>query len=305
VIRGFALAVIAVVLVWPVRALLLRARWTELTPRAAIVLWQAVGLAAGVALFGACFELASSASPNPGRRQNITDLTASFAAAHASRAVSPNGLFGLTAGLIIAILLVGSLVVRAVGLSRARARQRMLIDLVGTTRTGVPGALVLEHPQATAFSLPGLRPRVVVSSGAVNALADDELAAVLAHERAHVRARHDLVLFPFRSLAWILPRSRSLAAVSDQVSTLVEMAADDRAFRECEPKALARALCRLSSTAVLPVGLAATASGTTRRVERAFAGRQRAWLLTCGSACSALGVLALPLLVLFAPSGGR
>ena len=56
---------------------------------------------------------------------------------------------------------------------------------------------------------PGFHSRVVVSSGAIEALSDDELAAVLAHERAHLHARHDLVLFPFRSLCLGLARLRS------------------------------------------------------------------------------------------------
>jgi Zn-dependent protease with chaperone function len=310
VTRPIALLVITVVLVWPIRALLVRARWTELAPRAAIVLWQSIGLAVGVALLGACFELVSFSSPGPGKLRHVSDFTSSLVATHASRAVGPNELFGLTAGLIIATLFLGSLVVRAVGQSRARARQRLLIDLVGTERAGIPGTLVVEHPRATVFSLPGLRPRVVLSSGAIDALSSDELAAVLAHERAHLRARHDLALLPFRSLASVLPRCRALAAVNENVATLIEMAADDRALRECAPSALARALCTLATAEMAPVALGTTQNGTTqngtaRRVERALAGRRGTRLLVCGSVCSALAVVALPLVALLAPLGGR
>jgi Zn-dependent protease with chaperone function len=303
--RPVALLLIAVVLAWPARAVLLRARWTAMAPRAAIVLWQAIGLALGVAVLGACVELVrSSPAGIPGRR-HVTDFTSALAPAAPHRPVSPGELFGLTAGLLLATLLLGSLAVRAVGLARSRARQRLLIDLVGTEHAAMPGALVVEHDRATAFSLPGRRPRVVVSRGALDVLGSDELAAVLAHERAHLHARHDLVLLPFRSLAAALPRSRALAAVRDDVATLVEMAADDRALRECEPYVLARALCALATAGAPAEARSGTASGTTQRVERALARRPNARLLACGSACSALGVLALPLVALLGPFGGR
>jgi Zn-dependent protease with chaperone function len=305
VTRLIVLVGIAVILVWPIRAVLLRARWTELVPRAAILLWQAIGLAVGVALLGACFVVAFSWSPSGGQRRRVSDFTNSTLAAHTSPEVSSNLLFGLTAGLVILTLVILSVVVRVVGLSRTRSRQRLLIDLLGDQIAGMPWALVLDHPRAAAFSMPGLRPRVVVSSGAIDALASDELAAVLAHERAHLRARHDLVILPFRSLAAALPRCRALGAVSRSVASLLEMAADDKALRECGPNALARALCTLATADSSPMTVAPGTDGTARRVERALAVRQGSKLLACGSAFSALGVLAAPIVVLFAPLGLR
>jgi Zn-dependent protease with chaperone function len=304
--RALVLALIAVLLLWPIRVALLRARWTEIAPRAAIVLWQSVGLALGVAFLGACFELGSSSSAAVGPRRAVTDFTASQLRPAASTGMRPSELFGMTAGLIVATLLLGSLVVRAVGIARARARQRVLIDLVGTERDGLPGTVIVDHPLATAFGLPGLKGRVVVSSGAIEKLSVEELQAVLAHERAHLHAHHDLVLFPFRSLASSLPESRSLAAVSSRVGTLVEMAADNRALRECEPDALARALCTLAGAGVPPV--AESASAATRmnqRIERALGVRRRSKVFALGSVFAAAGIVALPLAVLFAPLSGR
>jgi hypothetical protein len=54
---------------------------------------------------------------------------------------------------------------------------------------------------------------------------------VLAHERAHVRARHDLVLIPFTSLRRAFPRSRVIARAQWTVALLIEMMADDHALR--------------------------------------------------------------------------
>jgi Zn-dependent protease with chaperone function len=305
-IRALVLLGVAVVLLWPVRIGLVRARWTEVTPRAAIALWQSVGFALGIAVVGACFELAASSTSAAPPRRLVTDFTAGKVVDSYSGGMRPGELFALTAGLIVLTLVLGSLGVRAVGIARARARQRLLIDLVGSPRPELPGAVVVEHPRATAFGLPGFKGRVVLSSGAVEALADDELQAVLAHEWAHVHARHDLVLFPFRSLAASLPESRSLAAVSTRVGTLVEMAADDRALRECAPDALARALCTLSAVGdnAAEGGLPA-AFRLTRRIERAFGVRRSSKVLAAGSVFAAIVITTLPVAVLLAPLPGR
>jgi Zn-dependent protease with chaperone function len=218
----------------------------------------------------------------------------------------PSELFGTTAGLIVLTLLLGSLVVRAVGIARTRARQRVLIDLVGTEREGLPGTVIVDHPLATAFGLPGLKGRVVVSSGAIDTLSPEELQAVLAHERAHLHAHHDLVLFPFRSLARSLPESRSLAAVSSRVGTLVEMAADNRALQECEPAALARALCTLADAGVSPARESASAATRmNQRIERALGVKRGSKVFAFASSLAAVGIVALPLAVLFAPLSGR
>jgi Zn-dependent protease with chaperone function len=303
--RAFALGVIAVLLLWPVRVGLLRARWTEIAPRAAIVLWQSVGLAVGVALLGACFELASASSTGAGPRRTVTDFTASQPRIPSSTGMRPSELFGMTAGLILVTLLFGSLVVRAVGTARTRARQRVLIDLVGTEREELPGAVVLDHPRAAAFAVPGLRGRVVLSSGALDTLTPDELRAVLAHERAHLRAHHDLVLLPFRSLASSLPDSRSLAAVSSRVGTLVEMAADNRALRECEPGALARALCALADGGIPGLESDSAVSRLNQRIERALGVSRCSRVFAFGSVLAAAGIVAMPIVVLVAPLSGR
>src|ERR1700728_4216200 len=117
--RSVALALFVIVLVWPVRSLLVRARWTELTPRAAIVLWQAIALAGGIAILGACFALVSYSDSGTDPRRRVTDFTAKVVSAHPSRAMNPDQLFGLTAGLIVAALLFGGGVGRAVGLGRS------------------------------------------------------------------------------------------------------------------------------------------------------------------------------------------
>jgi bla regulator protein blaR1 len=91
-----------------------------------------------------------------------------------------------------------------------------------------------------------------VSAGTLALLGPYELAAVLAHERAHARERHDLVLLPFTSLRRMFPQSRTVARTLDAVELLIEMAADDRARRHRPAKELATALLRFASAGAAP-----------------------------------------------------
>jgi len=71
----------------------------------------------------------------------------------------------------------------------------------------------------------------VISSAALEALTPDQLAAVMAHERAHLRGHHHLVLAGARSLQRAFPRVPLFAAAPTELAALVEMVADDRAGR--------------------------------------------------------------------------
>ena len=144
------------------------------------------------------------------------------------------------------------LLIAIAGVVRARRRHRALLALVAHGDPEVPGTLVLDHPAAAAYCVPGVRSQVVVSAGTLELLGPYELAAVLAHERAHARERHDLVLLPFTSLRRIFPQSSIIARTLDAVELLIEMAADDRAGRHRPAKELATALLRFASAGPAP-----------------------------------------------------
>jgi Zn-dependent protease with chaperone function len=139
------------------------------------------------------------------------------------------------------------LIAASASVLRARQRQRELLSLLAHGDPKVPGALVVDHPAAAAYCLPGLRPEIVVSAGVLDLLDADELAAVLAHERAHLRERHDLVLLPFlallRAFRWAGITTRAYRAVG----LLLEMHADDRVLRQLPARELATALLRVGA----------------------------------------------------------
>ena len=118
-----------------------------------------------------------------------------------------------------------------------RRRHRDLVDLLGREADdGVdaapPGLRVLAEERPLAYCVPGLREsRVVVSAGTLAMLSPDELAAVLAHERAHLRARHDLVLATFDAVHQAFPHAIRSELPAEQCRLLVEMLADDAAVR--------------------------------------------------------------------------
>jgi beta-lactamase regulating signal transducer with metallopeptidase domain len=105
----------------------------------------------------------------------------------------------------------------------------------------------------------------VISAGTLDLLDADELAAVLAHERAHLRERHDLVLLPFLALL----RAFRWAGVTRQayraVGLLVEMHADDRALRQRPARELATALLRVGAAG--GGGVPSGALGVAHRTE--------------------------------------
>jgi len=175
----------------------------------------------------------------------------------------------LAAGLALLASLCWVLVAASAAALQARRRQRALLALLAHGDPKVPGALVVDYPSAAAYCLPGLRSRiVVVSVGTLQLLGRGELAAVLAHERAHLRERHDLVLLPFTALRRAFPRSATCAEAHRAVALLVEMLADDRALRARPARELASALVRFGTAGACPAPAGALAAGEGEVVAR-------------------------------------
>jgi Zn-dependent protease with chaperone function len=243
------------------------ANWISRAPRLAIILWQSLGVAWGLATTGAM--LAFGVQPYG---IGVLPGLLAFARGEAPReAWDPLHVLAMIAGLTALTVLVAVLVAAGVQVLRARRRHRMLLALISRDDPGVPGVRVLDHPGPAAYCVPGLRSQVVVSEGALRLWSRDELAAVLAHEAAHVRERHDLVLLPFTALRRALPWSKVVCEAQEQVELLIEMAADDRARRYCSPRRLATALLRFGSASAVPTPsgmLGLHASTVMARVDR-------------------------------------
>ncbi|HEU5419496.1 MAG TPA: M56 family metallopeptidase [Streptosporangiaceae bacterium] len=230
-------------------ALLSAAHWPRRSPAAAIVLWQAIGLGWGLATVGALIGLGTI----PQRAGVMGSALSQLASFLHARPLPSFGMLTavrlacLAGGLLLLSLLIWVLLVASATVLRARQRQRMLLSLLAHGDPKVPGALVVDHPAAAAYCLPGLRSTIVVSAGTLDLLDPDELAAVLAHERAHARERHDLVLLPFTALLHAFRWSQAAREANRAVALLVEMHADDRVLRHRPARELATALLRVGA----------------------------------------------------------
>jgi Zn-dependent protease with chaperone function len=250
-----------------------RASWPRRSPAAAILLWQALGLASGLATVGTLIGLALPASSDGLVRSVLRaaallgdgdafGMAAMFGLRPAGGAVIlAVRLACLAAGLALLTLLCWVLLAVLAAALQARRRQRTLLTLLAHGDPKVPGALVVDYPSAAAYCLPGLRSRIVVSVGTLELLGRRELAAVLAHERAHLRERHDLVLLPFTALRRAFPRSATCTDAHRAVALLVEMLADDRALRGRPARELVTALARFGTAGVCPAPAGALAAG--------------------------------------------
>ena len=252
---------------------LAQASWPRRSPAAGILLWQALGLASGLAAVGTLIGLAMPAS-NAGvlrsalragtllQARDVFQLTGTFGAPGGlPTVIVAVRLTCLAAGLLLFALLCWVLVAVSVAAVQARRRQRALLTLLAHLDPKVPGALVVDYPNAAAYCLPGLRSQIVVSVGTLELLGRAELAAVLAHERAHLRERHDLVLLPFTALRRAFPRSATCTDAHRSVALLVEMLADDRALRGRPARELVSALVRFGTAGACPAPAGALAVG--------------------------------------------
>ena len=237
----------------PGAAALASARWPYRSPAAAILLWQALGLSWGLAAVGALAGLGAvrgkwgvAGGALPGAADALHDACAR--AQLAAVMIAFARLAFLLAGAALLALLCWVLLAASTTVLLARRRHRILLTLLAHGDPKVPGALVVDSPAAAAYCVPGLRSRIVISAGTLALLDAAELAAVLAHERAHLRARHDLVLLPFSALRQAFPRSRLVRRAHAEVALLVEMLADDRALRHRPARELATALLRVGAS---------------------------------------------------------
>ncbi|GAA5166683.1 M56 family metallopeptidase [Pseudonocardia eucalypti] len=258
------LLVLGVLLAEPVSRALAAARWPARDPIGALLLWQAVGLAGGLALLGAglTFGLAPLGGSLPAAAFRMLDdprWPADLGLAH---------WFALILTAALAARLLGVLTLAFWRTTRARRRHRDLLDVLTTPWPSMAGARVLAHPLPVAYCLPGPRSRLVVSEGALAALTPAELDAVLTHERAHLRERHDLVVLPFVAWGATAPWVPGMARAQAAVAALVEMRADDVARATLGRAPLAGALCRLGGSADRSATLTSFSAATAARLRR-------------------------------------
>jgi len=151
--------------------------------------------------------------------------------------------------------------------ARERRRHLALLRLTGTPRTDLD-ATVLPGADAAAYLVPGRHPHVVITTGALGRLTEAELAAVVAHERAHAAGRHDRLRTAMRLLHRAFPVVPVFAHATRQVDRLVELCADEAAVRQHGALPLARALVAMAAPTLTPGVLHAAGGDAAERLRR-------------------------------------
>ncbi|MCG5212959.1 M56 family metallopeptidase [Streptosporangium soli] len=277
------------------------ARWASHHPRAALTLWQAIGLAGGLGAVGVGLVAA------------VAPLAAAFPHGMHTlghQVLDGSGFAGLGMAHIAALLWSAALIAwlashtahTTVKTIREQRRQRLLLDVLAD-HSPEHDAYVLPSPKPTAYCVPGWPPRIVLSRGTLNLLDPAELQAVLAHERAHAAGRHDLLLLPFIAIARAFPWVPAARTARTAVPVLLEMIADDQARRAQGDRVLAHAILNMIESAGGPAATLALAdSAVLQRVERLLRAseQERQWV-PAAAYSTAAALLSGPLAVMVAP----
>jgi Zn-dependent protease with chaperone function len=287
--------------------LLARAGWVEREPVLALWAWQCLVVAVLLCCCLAMLLTGAVAWPEAGRLLFL-GAPRGVEAAYGHPLTRP---WAIAAALLLAFgglrtaQSLGAEVRSARALRRRRQRQLAVRapELPPALRARQPARerlVVLEDAQPQAWSLPGPDPRLVVTTGALHRLSDRELAAALAHERGHVRARHHWLMQCAEALNTGFPGARVFDQFRSQAGRLVELAADDSAARRHGRLATAIALVELN--AAHSPGCPAPLAEVPRRVDRLLGGEPRLPLgrrlrLTATS----LAAIGAPLALAFAP----
>ncbi len=281
---------------------LARARWPEAAPRLAIAAWFALtGSAVASVLAGGLALIV----PTVRVSADLSRLLAACVMALRSQYAHPGGaaLTGAGAVLALAVLArVGWCTARALGqAATARRRHRQRLSLVGRPDPRL-GAVIVRHHEPAAYCLPGHGSRIVLTTGAIGALGEDQLRAVLAHERAHLRGRHHLLVTLAGALNTAFPRVAAFRIAREQVARLAELSADDTASAAAHRLAVAEALLNLG-TSPPAAALGATGTADAARVRRLIEGPAALSKARATAVTSTLAVVVIvPLLLLAGPA---
>jgi Zn-dependent protease with chaperone function len=284
--------------------------WLSRAPRLGAGLLLA---AAGSVLTAIFFAGLTVALPGTALSSGLSQLLGACILRLRAAYVTPGGAAVAGAGLTLSGAIatrVGWASLQVVRTRRAeRRRQRSLLALCGRQAAELD-AVILDQPQAAAYCLAGRANTVILTSGTVELLTGPQLAAVLAHERAHLGSRHHRLLACAAVAARALPEFAFMRELPRQVRRLLEMHADELAARTHDPETLATALVAVATarSGLTPLSassatLAAADGDTVLRIRRlllppaSLSPRRRR---TVRAAVAALGLM--PLLVALTPA---
>ncbi|MEB0305692.1 M56 family metallopeptidase [Cryobacterium sp. 10I1] len=294
-IVAIILTVYAIALSLAVPRLLLRANWVDRAPRLAIASWQAltVAVVGSLALAGLSFAIPIAGLGGQGIIDDLQACAMALQQQYSTPAGAAVGIGGaLLAGAVITRCFWG-LASTGARMSRERNAHRRVLDMVGRPDFD-RDIVILDSTEAAVYCMPGIHRRTVVTTAALHALTDEELIAVLAHERAHLTERHDLALAFSVALSHAFHGLPPFRLAARETARLVELRADDVAAARTHRLTVAAALLAVVAVpphAVPTVALGATGTGAAARVRRLLPPRQSVGRVPACAAAAAIALL--------------
>ncbi|GAA4629379.1 M56 family metallopeptidase [Actinoallomurus vinaceus] len=262
---ALALLIYAAALLTAGPRLLKRLDWVDRAPRLGLAMWQAATASALISLALGGLVLVVPAIRDAGGLTHVLDACVTAMRDHYSGVSQP---VGAVAGLLSSaglVLWAGGHVIAS--LARAWWSKRAHLGALALVARPLPekGIVVVEHAAPVAYCIPGRRSRIVLTTGTLDRLDGAQLSAVLEHEKAHLRGRHDIVRNVAVALARAFPRIRLFRDARLEIARLIELIADDSAVRRHDRAVVAAALV---SVAAGPVPAAALGAGSTALLTR-------------------------------------
>lgn len=283
---------------------LARARWPERAPGLALAAWFALTISAlASVVLGALAPLLPHLKMSGDPARTLAACLAALMEQPWNAALD----FGGTALALAVLLRVAYCTVTTfTAASLAHRRHRQRLELAGQADTRL-GAVVICSDQPAAYCLAGRGQPIVITSAAISALDDVQIAAVMAHEQAHQRGLHHQLVAVAQSLAAAFPRIAALRRASEQVALLAELRADDAATAVSQRLEVAEALLALAASAPA-AALGASGTATAARIRRLIADPAPVGRTALGAGIAAIaGFAVVPLIVaagFSAASGG-
>lgn len=278
-----ALLVVAGASGWVADRLLVRARWVSRAPHSALLCWHSAAVTTLLSMVAVMVLVAHDVLEHGLLWLLGSDKDELHIAYAGTSAVDPA--WNLTAA--GAVALVASWAVIAWRYRRQDEVERQRIRSAAAVAVLVDGQVVhvVAGDEAVAFCLPGRRrlrskpetPRVVVSRAALRRLSAARMAAVVAHEQAHLAHCHHRAVSFARALGAAVGWTGALRSYAAQVRRLVELEADDAAASRHGRRLVAEALVEMCAprsgpSLALSMGAGSVSERVWRLVDPAVAG---------------------------------
>ncbi len=287
-------------LTWLAPPVLQRLTATGLSPRMGVAAWL-TAIGAALAAWAGALMLVFDAALD-----GLTDslaVTLCLELFGMSEHTELPGQFGsmvlLTVGMLTSAVIIRR-VWRSITALRTRSHEHAHAARMVGRSTSRPDVVVVDAHRPAAYCVAGRPYAIVLTSAALTTLGRRELAAVLAHENAHITGHHHQLLMVLRAMADTLPRLPLFRGGAESVAVLLEMCADDTAARRIGARPLLGGLLTLAGPST-PVtnGLGAAATAVATRAIRLAtpAGPGAQWCQRLALAVTMLVTLTAPAVI--------